>query len=98
MLRGSVAGERRERGRPALGLALQVLEAPDRTGAQRGGLVRDGGFARAFDPRDPAIERRDQLPQLLCEPPPCYRHRPAPLRAPRVRASFQISPQLPQRQ
>lgn len=98
MLRGSVAGERRERRRPALVLALEGLEASDGTGAQRRGLASDGGFARAFDPRDPAIERRDQLPQLLREPPPCYRHRPAPPRAPRVRASFQISPQLPHRQ
>lgn len=98
MLRGSVAGERRERRRPALILALHVVEAHDGSGAQRSGLARDGGFARALDSRDPAIERRDQLPQLLCEAPPGYRHRPAPPRAPRVRASFQISPQLPQRQ
>jgi hypothetical protein len=61
-------------------------------------IARDGGFARAFHPRDAAIERRDQFEQLANGLSRRYRHGGLACELVTERVPFQISPHVMQRQ
>ena len=65
---------------------------------ERRRVAGDRRFACSLDLRDSAVQRGNQLVQLTNEPRPNQRHARTPYRGVCRRESFQISPQLVQRQ
>ncbi len=66
--------------------------------AQRRGVPRDRGLACLFDARHASIERGNEFAELTHDLLARHLHGFAPLRLEFRRETFQISPQLPQRQ
>jgi hypothetical protein len=77
--------------------AFQLLESPESLGPESGRVARDRRLTGLLDSRHSAIESGDELLEFAHQFAVQRLHVPLPLRISRVRAAFQMSPQLVQR-